>query len=139
MAGLQSFGDRLSTNAVWATTTAIFNRPEIMLSLGFLELLLFLEVAVAATTDSSSFPLRLSSNNTFASPSLRTPYGSTYICDPRNYEVANVESCENAANQVQGTRDRLKFAQRQSGVDGIAIPHNWVSSMSLCMLSAMMI
>lgn len=102
-----------------------------MLSLGFFELFLFLEVAVAATTDSSSFPLMLSSNNTFTSPSLRNPYGSTFICDPQGYEPASLQSCETAANQVQGSRDRLKFAQRQSGVDGISIPHNWVSSMSL--------
>ena len=115
----------------------ISNRSDIMLSLVFLGLFVFVEAAVAATTN-SSFPLMLPSNNTFTSPSLGLPYRSTFICDPRSYEVANVESCENAANQVQGTRDRLKFAQRQSGVDGIAIPHNWVSSMSLFMLSAMM-
>ena len=109
----------------------IFKQSDIMLSLSFLELFLILEVAVAATTDSSSLPLMLSSNNTNPSPSLRLPYGSTYICDPRSYEPTSLQSCETAANQVQGSRDRLKFAQRQSGVDGISIPHNWVSSMSL--------
>ena len=110
---------------------------DIMLSFIFLKLLLlFLEVAVAATTNSSSFPLTLSSNNTFASPNLRIPEGSTYICDPQGYPAASFESCETAANQVQGTRDRLKFAQRQSGVDGIAIPHNWISSMLLFLFLA---
>ena len=114
-----------------------------MFSLGLLELCLFLRVAAAATLGSSSFPLMLPSSNTSSLANstlgvsdLSVHPSPEYICDPRNYPEANIQSCTNAASLIDGSRARLHFAQRHSGADGIAVPYNWVSGMLFFYLSA---
>ena len=94
---------------------------------------ILLQIAASATISNPSlltlpFNQQTSStNNSTAAPFV--PYTKPqYICDPRGYPDADSRSCQDAANLIQGTRERLTFAQRHSGADGIPIPYNWVSS-----------